>query len=199
MRTVEFLYDFMSPYSYLASTRVEAIVTRAGGTVRWRPVFLPGLMKATGNHGPTEVPAKALYVLKDVNDWARLLGLPPVVLPDPFPFLAAQANRVALVAEAQGKIRELSQRLFHRIWADGADCNSPEVLGGVLREVGLEPGPVLERAQRQELKDLLRKNTDEAVSRGAFGVPTFFVQDELFVGNDRLDFVERALRSARTP
>lgn len=194
MRTVEFLFDFMSPYSYLASTRVEAIAARAGAQVRWRPVFLPGLMKATGNRAPTEVGAKALYIAKDLNDWAAFLGLPPVVLPDPFPFIAPQADRVALVAGERGKLRELAERLFRRIWADGADCSSPEVLGGVLREVGLEPAAVLERAQSQELKDLLRTRTDQAVARGAFGVPTFFVGDELFVGNDRLDFVERALQ-----
>jgi len=194
MQTVEFFYDFMSPYSYLASTRVETMVGRAGGAVRWRPVFLPGLMKAAQNPGAIGVPAKAAYAAKDLLDWAIFLGLPPLVVPESFPFLATQADRVALVVDGQGKIREFSERLFRRIWVDAADCGSPEVLGGVLRQLGLEPGPILDRAQSQELKDQLRKNTEEAAARGAFGVPTFFLGDEMFVGNDRLEFVERALK-----
>ncbi len=192
-RTLEFFFDFMSPYSYLAATRLGEVARRAGAAVRWRPVYLPGVMRATGNHGPTEVAAKAIYVLKDLNDWAKLLGLPPVVLPEPFPFVAAQADRLGLLVDDAGKLADFAPRLFRRIWADGADCNQAEVLAGALADVGLEAGPLLERARTQELKDRLRKNTDEAVERGAFGVPTFFVEGEMFVGNDRLDFVERAL------
>jgi len=192
-RTVEFFFDFISPYSYLASTRVEAMAKRVGATVRWRPFFLPGVMKATGNHGPTSIPAKAAWVWKDVQDWSKYLGLPPMVLPETFPFLATQANRVALVMDEKGRIREFAEPTFRRIWVEGHDVSDPATLAAILTGLGEDPAPILERAQSQELKDRLRANTDEAVQRGAFGAPTFFVGDELFVGNDRLDFVERAL------
>lgn len=190
---VEFFFDFMSPYSYLAATRIEAMVAAVGATVTWRPCFLPGLMKATGNRGPAEIPAKALYVLKDVNDWAEHLGLPPVILPDTFPFLATQANRCALVANDEGKGAVFARAMFDAIWRDRRDPNDPAVLAEVLTQVGLDATKVLEVAGSPASKDRLRAATDEAVAKGAFGVPTFFVGDEMFVGNDRLDFLVKRL------
>jgi 2-hydroxychromene-2-carboxylate isomerase len=194
---VEFFFDFVSSYSFLASTRVEAIVTKAGGTVRWRPFFLPGVFKATGNGGPTAVPAKAQYAWKDTLDWVAHLGLPPLKLSDSFPFATVTANRIALVIDEQGKLREFAERTFNEIWVQGSDPNDPAVLSRLIVAVGADPEAVLPRAQAQEIKDRLRANTDEAVKRGAFGAPTFFIGDEMFVGNDRLDFVERALLRAR--
>ena len=191
---VEFYFDLMSPYSYLASLRVDAIAAGAGAEVQWKPLFLPGVMKATGNRGPTETLAKALYSLKDLNDWAKLLNLPPIDVPEPFPFIALTADRLAFVAGEHGKLREWCQRIFKRIWVDRADCNDPEVLATELRALGLDPAISMERARSDEIKAKLKANTDEAVERGAFGAPTFFVDGEMFVGNDRLMFVEAALK-----
>lgn len=184
----------MSPYSYLASTQVSALAERTNATLRWRPLYLPGVMKATGNTGPTSIAAKAMYSFKDLNDWAKVYQLPPIELPDHFPFTAVLANRVGLVAEEQGKLPEYAQKMFSRIWAERADCNDPAMVGGVLGQLGLDAEAVIARAGTEEIKARLKKNTDEAVERGAFGVPTFYVGDEMFVGNDRLHFVEQALK-----
>ncbi|MBS1148804.1 MAG: oxidoreductase [Myxococcaceae bacterium] len=184
----------MSPYSYLASTQVEAIAERTNATLRWRPLYLPGVLKATGNTGPTSVAAKAMYAFKDVNDWAQHYRLPPIELPDNFPFTAVLANRVALVAEEQGKIGEYSQKMFTRIWSERADCNDPAMIAGVLGQLGLDAEAVIARAGSDDIKARLKANTEEAVERGAFGVPTFYVGEEMFVGNDRLTFVEQALK-----
>jgi 2-hydroxychromene-2-carboxylate isomerase len=192
-RTVEFFFDFVSAYSYLASTRVEAMAERVGATVRWRPFFLPGVLKAAENPGPSTIPAKLAYVWKDVQDWSKYLGLPPMVLPETFPFITVLADRVALVMDEKGRLRHFAEPTFRRIWVEGGDVSNPDTLAAILTGIGEDPAPILARAQTQELKDRLRANTEEAVARGAFGAPTFFVGDELFVGNDRLDFVERAL------
>lgn len=192
-RTVEFFFDFMSPFSYLASTRVEAMAARVGGTVRWRPFFLPGVLKATGNKSPIETPAKGTYMFKDLQDWARYLGLPPLVMPEAFPFLTVLADRVALVMDEKGRLKDFAEPTFRRVWAEGHDVSDLTTLKAILVGLGEDADAVLARAQSQELKDRLRANTDEAVQRGAFGAPTFFVGSEMFVGNDRLDFVERAL------
>lgn len=191
-RQVEFFFDFMSPYSYLASTRVEAMVGAAGGEVVWRPCFLPAILKATGNQGPGENPFKLPYVLKDVVAWAEHLGLPPLMVPEGFPFLATQADRCALVALDEGKGPAFCKAMFSAIWRDGRTPDEAAT-SGVLAAVGLDAPRVQALAASQPLKDRLRANTDEAVRRGAFGVPAFFVGDELFMGNDRLDFVVRAL------
>lgn len=192
---MELYFDLMSPYSYLASTRVEPMVEAAGGEVVWRPCFLPGLLTATGNRGPAEIPAKASWVIKDLGDWTKALGLPPVTIPETFPFLAAQADRCALVAADEGKGGAFAKAAFVAIWRDGRDANDPAMLDEVLSSVGLEGPAVRARAASAELKARLRDETARAVERGAFGVPTFFVEDELFVGNDRLDFVVGAVRA----
>jgi 2-hydroxychromene-2-carboxylate isomerase len=192
---VEFFFDFMSPYSYLASTRVEAMVSAAGGSVSWRPCFLPAILKATDNRGPGQIPAKLPWLLKDLADWADLLGLPPVKIPDAFPFLATQANRCALVAVDEGKGPAFCVAMFAAIWRDGLDPNDPVLLGDVLSQVGLDAERVLPLAASQPLKDRLKADSEDAVRRGAFGVPTFFIGEEMFVGNDRLDFVVRRLKA----
>ena len=185
----------MSPYAYLASTQLTALVERTNAALRWRPLYLPGVMKATGNTGPTSIAAKAMHNFKDLNDWARHYHLPPIELPDNFPFTAVLANRVALVAEEQGKIAEYALKMFSRIWAERADCNDPLMVAGVLGQVGLDAEAVIARAGTDEIKGRLKQNTEEAVERGAYGVPTFYVgTEEMFVGNDRLHFVELALK-----
>lgn len=192
--TVEFFFDFMSPYSYLASTRVEAMVGAAEGTVRWRPCYLPGLLRATGNVGPGQIPAKGAYAFKDLLDWTEHLGMPPLIVPETFPFAAAQADRCALVALDEGKGPAFSKAMFAAIWRDGKDPNDAAVVAEVLTACGLDAAAVAAKAASPELKERLKAETDEAVRRGAYGVPTFFVGDEMFVGNDRLDFVVRRLQ-----
>ncbi len=184
----------MSPYSYLAATQLPALAERTGASIHWRPLYLPGVMKATGNNGPTSVAPKAIYAFKDCNDWAKHYGLPEIKIPDVFPFTAVFADRCAIVAGEQGKLVPYALAMFKKIWVEQKDCTDPVVVAQVLAEAGLEPEAAIARAGTEEVKAALRKNTDEAVERGAFGVPTFFVDGEMFVGNDRLFFVEQALR-----
>jgi len=193
MATLEFFYDFTSPYSYLASTRVEAVAARAGARVRWRPFLLGGVLKATGNRAPIEVPAKGKYMLRDLQRWADRLGV-PYRFPDVFPIPSILALRCALAAEAKGKLVPFSHAVFRAAWGEGRDIAQPEVLAAIAGAVGLDGAAIV--ASAPEFKQALVAHTQEAVDRGAFGAPALFVGDELFVGNDRLDFVEEALRKA---
>ncbi len=195
-RAVDFFFDFMSPYSYLASTRVEAMAARAEATVRWRPAYLPGILKASGNIAPVSVLPKAAYIVRDVERWAKQLDLPPVKYPVVFPFNSALANRTALVVSQQGApFVPYCRALFRALWIDGVDGGNADVLAQVLKDLDLDAGAVLLEANGEAARAALKENTDEAAARGAFGVPSFFVGDELFVGNDRLDFVEQALKA----
>jgi 2-hydroxychromene-2-carboxylate isomerase len=196
-RVVEFFFDFMSPYSYLAATRVEAVVAPAGASVRYRPCFLPGVLRATGNRGPAEIPAKLAHTFKDLSDWTEALGLPPLQVPATFPFLTTQANRAALVAIDEGQGNAFVRPMFEAIWRDGRDGSDEGVIAEVLTAAGLDAARVLAAASSPALKERLKAATDEAVARGAYGVPTFFLGDEMFVGNDRLDFVARRLARPR--
>ncbi len=196
MATLEFFYDFVSPYSYLASTRVEAIAARTGATLRWRPFLLGAVHKATGNRAPLEVPAKGRHMWVDLDRWAGRLGV-PLRRPEPFPFSSMLALRSALAAEAAGKLVPYTHAVYRARWADGRDIADPAVLAAVASEAGLDGAAVVAAAPGH--KEALARQTQEAIDRGAFGAPACFVGDQLFVGNDRLDFVEEALRAAARP
>jgi 2-hydroxychromene-2-carboxylate isomerase len=195
---VEMFFDFASTYSYLAATQIESVAARAGAEVRWRPMVLGAVFKATGNDMPARVPAKAAYMVHDLERWAKRYGIPFKMSPYwPMPTVAAE--RLCLVADEHGLAGPFALATFAAVWAEGRDINQPDELVRLAGAVGLDPKAALERAQSPEIKDRLRANTDEAVRRGAFGAPAIFVGDELFWGNDRLHFVEEALaaRSAR--
>jgi len=194
MATLEFFYDFISPYSYLASARVEEVATRANGTVRFRPFLLGGVFKATGNRSPIETAAKGRHMWVDLQRWARRLDV-PLRRPQTFPVSSLLALRTAFAAERAGALVPFTHAVFRAFWGEGRDLASPEVLADVARSVGLD-GPALVAAA-PEHKAALAASTDEAVARGAFGAPAFFVGNDLFMGNDRLDFVEEALARAR--
>jgi 2-hydroxychromene-2-carboxylate isomerase len=193
MATLEFFYDFVSPYSYLASTRVEALAARTGATLRWRPFLLGGVFKATGNHAPLDVPAKGRHMWLDLERWARRLGV-GLQRPEPFPFASILALRTALAAEAAGSLVPYTHAVYRAAWVDGRDVASPEVLAAVASEAGLDGAALV--AAAPGYKEALMKQTQAAVDRGAFGAPACFVGEALFIGNDRLEFVEEALRGA---
>ena len=181
MAVLEFFYDFVSPYSYLASERVEELARRTGALLRLRPFLLGGVLKATGNQAPVETPAKYRHLKVDLERWSRRLGV-PLNFPATHPFSTVLAMRCALAAAAKGLVVPFTHAAFRAAWAEGLDLTRPEVLALV--------------ASAPAYKETLLAETEGAVKRGAFGAPTFFVGEEMFVGNDRLDFVEEALRHA---
>ncbi len=193
MVTLEFFYDVVSPYSYLASTRVEAEVAKVGGTLRFRPFLLGGVFAATGNKAPIENPAKARYLPADLTRWARRLGV-PFAWPDRFPVLTVLPLRAAFAAEKAGKLVPFTHAVYRAYWGDGRDISSAEVVGEAAAQVGLDAAAIL--AEAPSYKDALKAQTQEAVDRGAFGAPTFFVGDDMYLGNDRLDFAVDALAAA---
>ena len=193
MPELEFFYDFVSPYSYLASTRVEAEARRAGGTVRFRPFLVGGVFKATGHEGPRAVPAKLAHMWTDLERWARRLGV-PLARPATFPVLTVLPLRAALAAEGAGGLVPFTHALFRAYWVEGRDVSRPEVVAEAASGAGLD-GPALVAAAPAH-KEALARQTQEAIDRGAYGAPAFFVGDEMFVGNDRLDFALEALAAA---
>lgn len=193
MATLEFFYDFVSPYSYLAATRVEAEVARVGATVRFRPFLLGGVFNATGNKAPIEVAAKAPYLAADCLRWSKRLGV-PFAWPARFPVLTVLPLRAAFAAEKLGKLLPYTHAMYRAYWAEGRDISDAAVVADVAARAGFD-GPALV-AEAASFKDALKAQTQEAVDRGSFGAPTFFVGQEMFIGNDRLDFAIEALAAA---
>lgn len=193
MSTLEFFYDFTSPYSYLASTRVEDLARRTGAALRWRPFLLGGVFKSTGNRAPIEIPAKGRNMFLDLQRWATRLGV-PYRWPPVFPVPSILALRAALVADEEGRIVPFTHAVFRAVWAESREIGTPEQLAPVLDAAGLDGSRLVAAAPGK--KEALIRQTQEAVDRGAFGAPAFFVGEELFTGNDRMDFIEEALRRA---
>ncbi len=189
--SLELFFDVVSPYSYLASTQVAALAARHGISVRWRPFFLGGVMKATGNQPPATLPARAPYLLRDVQRWAAKYGV-PLQFPRRFPANTLLAQRM-LTALQSDEVARLAPGFFALYWAEGGDVTDPDTLRGRADALGFDGGALLAAAAGDEVKDRLKATTDEAVRRGAFGAPTFFFDGEMYFGNDRLVLLEDAL------
>ena len=192
-RTLEFYFDYGSPYSYLADTRVEAIAQRAGATLVRKPMLLGGVFKATGNHSPAELPQKSAWSAFDMPLWARHYGVPFQRNPF-FPVNTLALMRGAAAAQIDGLFERYHPAVFKAMWVEGRNLNDMKEVVAVLSVAGLDPEKFGARLQDQDVKDRLKATTDEAVARGVFGAPTCFVDNMMFFGNDRLPFVEMALK-----
>jgi len=189
---IDFYYDIGSPYSYLCATQIDGVADKHGREVRWRPMLLGAVFKATGNDMPARVPAKAKWMLQDLELWAQSYGV-PFVFPASFPPNTVRAMRACTFAAERGKARELSLALFEGYWARGVDPSSEEGIKKAATVAGIPAADVLAAIETQPVKDALRKTTDEAIARGVFGAPAIFVGDQHFWGNDRLALLDRFL------
>ena len=191
-KKLEFFYDYVSVYSYLADSQLASF---EDVEVVYRPMFLGAVMKASGNRPPATVPAKHRYLLADVALWAKHYRVPLTMNPL-FPQNTVNALRLALVAQQEGLFPGLHRRLFDAMWAEQRSLEDDAVLATIAAEAGLDADTCMQAIGSQPIKDLLRANTDEAVARGAFGAPTFFVGDRMFFGNDRFEFIREALNNS---
>ncbi|MFN4018430.1 MAG: 2-hydroxychromene-2-carboxylate isomerase [Reyranella sp.] len=192
-RTLEFYFDYGSPYSYLADTQVEAIAQRAGATLIRKPMLLGGVFKATGNHSPAELPQKSAWSGFDMPMWARHYGVPFRRNPF-FPVNTLALMRGAAAAQIDGSFERYHPAVFKAMWVEGRNLNDMKEVAAVLSAAGLDAAKFGARIQDQDVKDRLKATTEEAVARGVFGAPTCFVDKMMFFGNDRLPFVEMALK-----
>ena len=192
-KTVEFFYDFGSPTVYLAATQLPDIAASVGATIDWRPMLLGGVFKSTGNQSPVVVPAKAAYMNNDLKRFAKRYGVPFRFNPH-FPINTLALMRGAVAYQDDVVVSSTYRdAIFMAIWVEARNLNEPDVIGQVLSDAGLDPAELMNRIGQQNVKDQLIANTEEAVNRGVFGAPTFFVGEQMFFGQDRLDFVAEAI------
>lgn len=193
-RIIEFFWDAASPYTYMASTQIEGIAERSGATVAWKPFLIGAAFKATGNAPPAiAVPAKGKYMMTDLKLSAAYLGI-PVTMPKSFPINSLLPMRTALAAMDTDKGPEFARAVMRAHWGEGKDVSQPEVLTEVAAGLGLDGEALLAATQEQGLKDQLKANCEDAIARGAFGAPTFFVGETMFWGHDRLPVLEAFLQ-----
>jgi len=191
---VEFYFDLGSPATYLAYTQLPKICEQTDSQLVYVPILLGGVFKATGNASPATVPAKGRYMFIDLDRYAKRYGVPLKINPH-FPI-----NTLVLMRAVTGMQMRHPERfaafvdcLFKALWIKGRNLNDPATVGAVLSENGFDPEEILAMSADEDVKSALKDTTEKAVQRGVFGAPSMFVGEQLFFGQDRLDFVSEAL------
>ena len=196
-REVEFFFDFGSSASYLVYTQLPTIAQSCGASIMWRPMLLGGVFKATGNTSPANVPAKARWMKEDLDQWARRYGIAFNFNPYfPINTLTLMRGAVAMQLRQPNEFARYVDAIFKAMWASPRDLGDSTVLKQTLEQAGFDAEQFMTWVGDPEVKSRLIANTEEAVARGAFGAPTFFVGRQMFFGQDRLDFVRLALEQA---
>jgi 2-hydroxychromene-2-carboxylate isomerase len=193
-QVVEFYFDFGSPASWLAYTQLPGLAREYGAELQYKPVLLGGIFKATGNNTPAALPPKGQYLFRDLARFARRYGV-ALTFPPGFP-----ANTLPLMRIITGvqlhrpdDFNTCMDVLFRMLWEQGINPQDETTLRHTLAGAGLDADALLALAGREDVKQALKDATNEAVERGLFGLPTFFVGGEMFWGQDRLDFVREQL------
>lgn len=201
--TVQFLFDFGSPNAYLSHKVIPEIEARSGARFEYVPILLGGLFKLTNNRSPmeanAEIPNKRAYDLLELKRFVARHGLTDFRMNPHFPVNTLQLMRGAVAAQSLGCFDRYVDAMFTSMWERGKKMDLPEVIAEELAAAGLDAAALLSASQEPDNKGRLLANTQEASARGAFGSPTFFVDDEIFFGKDRLRDVEAmiTLRSRR--
>ncbi|MBK6513091.1 MAG: 2-hydroxychromene-2-carboxylate isomerase [Polyangiaceae bacterium] len=186
-RVIELFFDYSSPFAYLAATQLDALERRTGATVVLKPLLLGGLFRDLGTPDVPlfEMPeSKRRYQLRELALWADHYGV-PFRFPTRFPLSSVKALRLTLCCPGERR-RDLALALFRAAWVDDRDLSADSELTAIVREVGLDPTPLLADLASPAVKAQLRASTDEARARRIFGVPTFAAGDELFWGQDKI-------------
>lgn len=196
MQEIEFLYDFVSNNSYLVHRVLPDLARRHGARIRYRPIFLGGLFKATGNQPPfiafRDVPAKLAHHNREIERFVARHAIPYHMSPY-FPLNTLPVLRGAIAAQGKPWETTYIDAFFNAMWVHGQQIDRPEVIEDILTEAGLPKAEILAAMADPQIKAALTAGTDQAVSRGVFGAPTLFVGDEMFFGKDSLPDLEYTL------
>jgi len=193
-KTIEFLFDFGSPTTYLAHTQLPRIAADTGARIDYVPILLGGVFKATGNQSPVMVPAKGRWMGGDLARFARRYRVPFTFNPHfPINTLTLMRGAVGLQMRQPDRFLPYVDAMFRAMWVEPVNLGDPSVLAATLSAAGFDPEAMQALTSDPEVKAKLIANTEAAVARGVFGAPTCFVGDQMFFGQDRLDFVREAV------
>lgn len=193
MKTVDFYFDYLSPYAYLASLAAPDICARNGAHLRFRPVLFAGLLDHWGQRGPAEILPKGMFAFLSCLRYARLRGI-PLRMPRYHPFKPLTALRATLAAGSDDDRPKAVRALFELGWVRGGDLGDASEIEAALTAAGLDGAALVAEASKDSVKGLLREETDRAIAEGVFGIPTMFVDGQLFWGLDQLEYVELVLQ-----
>lgn len=197
MKSVEFYFDLGSPYSYLAYYRLLQMAEQQEIQIVYKPILLGGVFKATGNRSPIEIPVKGAYSILDMQRWAEYYQIPMQMNPH-FPMNTLTLMRILTGVQLLHleKFEQVLKLLFDAMFGTPQNLNEPTVLAEVLKPSGFSVEDIMSMVQSDVVKQKLITETEQAIQRGIFGAPTFFVGDEMYWGQDRLHFVKQTPNNA---
>lgn len=201
MATIECYFDCSSPWTYLGFESLIRLADELGETIIWKPILVGGIFNTVN---PTvyasrekPVPQKAAYMRKDLDDWARYCDI-EINWPKVFPVNSVKAMRGCIWLEPQGKLVPFARAVFESYWRDENDISQDEHLIPILEALDIDRDAFFAGIASPEVKDQLRRNTEEVPQRGGFGSPTIFINgDDMYFGNDRMPLIRAALLRAR--
>lgn len=202
-KRVELIFDFVSPNAYLVWWPLRDLVRRTEAELDVLPVFLAGMHRLTGNAPPmirdAEVKGKNDYAMLEMRRFVARHNLSKFKMNSKFPFNSILLQRMLYAADQDGRGVQFAEALLPPIWEQDLDVTDPEAVGAAVAAAGFDAQDLFTRAQSDEVKQGLVDNTQAAVDRGAFGIPTIFVDGEMFFGKERLDQVEEELTRTSRP
>lgn len=193
MKQIEFYFDFLSPYSYLACLNLDAHRKEwmeLGFSLLPRPTFMSTLISAHSPLGPAEIEAKRNYLFSDILRYCALLKI-PFVGPPALPFNSLWALRFCEAVDGPELKWEVIQTFFKRCWGDGLAIDDQAHLLAAVKDMAIDGNEILEKSFSREVKSRIKVNASDALKKGAFGVPSLFVDDQLFWGNDSIRWLEK--------
>ena len=194
---IEFFFDCSSPWTYLAFHNIQPLAKEFGAEISWRPILVGGIFNSVNPSvyasRDTPVPLKARYMKKDLDDWARSAGLAIKMPPTVFPVNSVKVMRGCIYLGQE--MLPFARAVFEAYWGDDEDISKDEVLTDICEGIGIDPTQFFAAINSQAIKDQLKANTDEVMTRGGFGSPTIFLdKTDMYFGNDRLPLIREALQ-----
>ena len=200
---IEFFFDCSSPWTYLAFHNIQPLAAELNEPISWRPILVGGIFNSVNPSvyamRENPVPAKWGYMLKDLQDWARVANLKIVMPPKVFPVNSVKAMRGCIWLDRQdaANMVKFATAVFEAYWSRQEDISQDAVLADICEATGINVRAFFDGIAQQPIKDQLKANTEEVIRRGGFGSPTMFVGDDMYFGNDRLSLVRSAVLRLR--
>jgi len=188
IKSFQFYFDFGSPYTFLAHKEVRKIEKENSIKIEYMPIFLAGLLKLADIKANVDIPIKGKYMIKDCKLWAEKYNI-IFKFNNYFPIKTLGLMRCVLVAEKKGFAQNFINKVFDSIWKDGLNLNDNTIVERLLKNLDINPKIFLMEAEDSKIKDELKKRTDNAFKKGIFGSPSFIINNKMFWGQDRLEFV----------
>ena len=188
IKSFEFYFDFASPYSFLAHKQIRKIEKENSVIIKYMPILLGGLFNLSGIKANADIPIKAKYMIKDCKMWAEKNNI-SFKFNNYFPIKTLNLMRCVLVAEKKDFTQMFINKIFDAIWKDGINLNDNLIVEKLLKNLDLNPKTFLVEASEAKIKEELKNRTNDAYKKGIFGAPSFLVNNKIFWGQDRIEFV----------